>query len=193
MFKPRSSATALAMDSLKTKQLTWFELAIVVPHMWWEILGLSFIIGYSNAWSFLQFGTFTTIQTGNLLVLINNGIVGVSQSIIQFQVAVILLHTVLGTFISSWIMHHFKVREQSLLIILTLIIVVASASEIGWKFTTCGDSPCPKLGLQPNKLPFSGLPIITLIGSLAHWTSKLGFILPYQTGNMMAEIHFKIA
>ena len=47
---PRKSATAFAMDKLKTGHLsfTWFELIIVCPHMWWEIAGLSFLLGYLN-------------------------------------------------------------------------------------------------------------------------------------------------
>ncbi len=41
----------------------------------------------------------------------------------------------------------------------------------------------PGTHICPGKL--GALGVLTVVGSIAHWTSKLGYVLPYQTGNMI--------
>lgn len=129
---------------------------------------------FLNVNTLSRFGIYSSLMTGNILdatLALKDG----EYKVTLFKFAVILCHSVGGTSMNCYLMEYFKSREHTFGMIMLWLIIACVLVDLMYmdKKTDNHYVVC----------------LLTIVcGALAHWSSKLGYVVMLHTGNM-----FKLA
>lgn len=173
----KPSTPWLGMAKLDTYKMTLFETEMIVPKMMWRFCCISFICGYSDAHTLLARGVFSTMMTGNFVILM---VAAKSKQnlVVEKVIITIISYVVGGAAMNIHILSYFKNWEAAFSITVLNYIIGTIVCEV-----------CD-LSFGPSTYNLTLYLYVGAIGNMCYWTTKSGLMVFLQTGNMLKTMEF---
>lgn len=134
-----------------------------------HIVLIVFSLGYYNAVTLEDFGVFATVMTGNGVAFFI-ALQGNNYILAAFLLLIIFSHSFLGTLLDCFLLEWCKDRRLAYFYIILFLTLNGVATAVLAHYN----------GLSLNYTWILSI----LLGAQVHWSSKFGFVLPYQTGDV---------
>ena len=175
--KPKKSnptSLGMAKHPLPTEAFLLFGKKFLFAYPISHLCLLGFTFMFLNVNTLYRFDIFSSLMTGNILdatLALKSG----KFKVTLFKFTVILCHSIGGTSMNCYLMEYFKSRDNTfgvIMLCLCISCILVDLMSLG-KSTDNNYVVC----------------LLTVVcGALAHWSSKLGYVVMLHTGNM-----FKLA
>ncbi len=141
---------------------------------------LAFLFCYTNVTTYFKFGCFSSMMTGNFILMVID-IETNNFDLAVFKLVVILCNILGGTFLDCILSKYYNDRRDVFAINLLLLTIGLFITNLEFMFES----------ISYNRYYVCIETIV--MGSLFHWSSKLGYVVVFQTGNLvkLAEALFK--
>eukprot|EP01040_Poterioochromonas_malhamensis_P012279 gene12279-13426_t len=168
--KSKPIATHLAMAKLDSKTIKIGGVSLKVPVILPRLMTLAAMCGFSDVHTFSRYGFFTTMMTGNYMIIMNSAMTGDPTLSIQSMI-IIICFSFGGTIVSNLIMARINDWEKSFMVIMIPFIIVCAF--------------CAILDFYQE----TGLTNVYLFsigwGTVLCWSNKSGFLTSLHTGNFL--------
>ena len=172
--KPSPTSLGMAKHPLPTEAFLLFGKKILFAYPISHLCLLGFTFMYLNVNTLFRFSIYSSLMTGNILDA-TLALKDAEYKVVLFKVTVILCHSIGGASMNCYLMEYFKSRENAFgMIMLSLFLACVVVDIMSMNEQT------------DNNYVVCLLTIVC--GALAHWSSKLGYVVMLHTGNM-----FKLA
>lgn len=173
--KPVATWLGVAKLEIETRLILGSDL--VLPKILWKLCCISFICGYSDAHTYLTRGVFSTMMTGNFVIVIVAANSNEKHTVRKIFL-VIISYVLVGATLNMFIIRYFKSWEGAYNATLILFLL--------------GSILCQALDkVYDNETIDLTLYIYTgVIGNVCYWTTKTGLLVFLHTGNMMKTMEF---
>jgi uncharacterized membrane protein YoaK (UPF0700 family) len=169
--KPTPTSLGMAKHPLPTEVFIFlgrkYLFAYPISHLC--LLGFTFM--FLNVNTLSRFGIFSSLMTGNILnatLALKDG----DYNETLFKFTVILSHAVGGVSLDCYLMEYFKNRENTFGAIMLGLCIACVLVDLMYMDHRTDNHYVVCL-------------LAAVCGALAHWSSKLGYVLMLHTGNML--------
>lgn len=170
-------ASWLGMAKLETQSVSFRGTDMILPKILWKLCVIAFNCGYSDAHSYLTRGVFSTMMTGNFVLLMvaahdrdNSAMFDISLVIVSYVFFGAAFNMILIWYFKSW-----ERAYTATMVCFLLGCLLCEALDT-------------KFGAGTYYLTlkiFSGVN-----GNVCFWTTKTGLLVFLQTGNMFKSMEF---
>lgn len=159
----------MAEHPLPTEMFILFGRRVVFAYPMSHLCLLGFTFMFLNVNTLYRFDVFCSLMTGNILDCVLD-LQAQEYKIVTFKATVILTHAVGGTFLNCYMLEYFKNRENVFACIMLGLVVSAVLVDVLYE------------GVRHNH--YAVVFLCLICGALAHWSSKLGYVVMLHTGNL---------
>lgn len=180
MSRPAAAYLDMVKFPTPTDVFTIFNVTYAFACSVSHLMLLAFLFCYTNVTTYFKFGCFSSMMTGNFILMV----IDIEKNEINlavFKLIVIICNILGGTFLDCILSKYFVDRRDVFAINLLLLLIGIFITNLEFIFKP----------IAYNKYYVCIETII--MGSLFHWSSKLGYVVVFQTGNLvkLAEALFK--
>jgi len=147
-------------------------------YSFWHLLLIAFTYGYVNAYSLVKYGVFSTMVTGNCINMAAALAAG-DYSRTWYLATIIVSQSLFGPLLSCVLLDVTNSRSRSYIWMSGLLCLTCFIVDILHSCTIT--DYCDNDALNLFELCLLGF----TSGALMHWTSKLGYVPMFATGNLL--------
>lgn len=179
--KPIATMLDMAKHPVPREMFTILGRKCLIAYPISHLSFLAMIFGYINIITVYRFSVYSSLMTGNGINIALD-VYHRNYSNAYFDLSVIVSHIIFGVSFDCYLLNTLKSRENTYALLAILLGLACILVDI----------ICLKNDKLENKR-YVVIILSSILGALSHWTSKLGYVVIFLTGNLIkwAEANYK--